>query len=79
MDDTRVRGINARRQLDCVRCTHDVHSQSAHVRRRSGKSPSFGFCQVDMYAISTACVHITVAELNTLSDRKGIRDIRSAV
>ena len=33
-----------------MRCTHDVHSQSAHVRRRSGKSPSCGFCQVDMYA-----------------------------
>ena len=28
----------------------DVHSQSAHVRRRSGKqSQSFGLCQVDMY------------------------------
>ena len=26
-----------------LRCTHDVHSQSVHVRRRSGKSPSFGF------------------------------------
>ena len=33
-----------------VRCTHDIHSQSADVRRRSEKSPSFGFCQVDMCA-----------------------------
>ena len=33
-----------------LRCTHDVHSQSVHVRRRSGKSPSFGFSQVVMYA-----------------------------
>ena len=35
-----------------MRCTHGVglHSHSAHVRRRSEKSPSFGFCQVYMYA-----------------------------
>ena len=45
-----------------LRCSHDVHSQSVHVRRRSGKSPSFGFSQVVMYAY--LCVPLTILSLS---------------
>ena len=45
-----------------LRCTHDVHSQSVHVRRRSGKSPSFGFSQVVMYAY--LCVPLPILSLS---------------
>ena len=44
-----------------LRCTH-VHSQSVHVRRRSGKSPSFGFSQVVMYAY--LCVPLPILSLS---------------
>ena len=45
-----------------LRCTHDVHSQSVHVRRRSGKSPSFSFSQVVMYAY--LCVPLPILSLS---------------
>ena len=42
---TRGLCFNVRRRLRFVWYTRDVYSQSARVRRRSGKSPSFGLCE----------------------------------
>ena len=46
-------GLNVRRRLDCVRyvwCTYDTHSQSERTCVVGWqKTPSFSFCQVDMY------------------------------
>ena len=57
---TRVFCLNVRRRLDCVRhvrCAHVRHPAARHPAMSSqrarastvGKTPSFCFCQVDMY------------------------------
>ena len=50
--DAMVMLKNARRRLDCARAVHARRPFPISARVSSiGKSQSFGFCQVDMYAI----------------------------